>query len=641
MISFLTFLTYTLIVGLLFFIISFSLGYPLSNVFSEINSNQLERFIISCSLGLLLIAFVSNLLLFLRVFALREVITTLLVTQWGILSVKALRESNSPDYHSFKYSWPSRNILVLLGLITLYIVILIRMLTSGPLYVASSDLQFHGILIQKISSTNGLVENWMPFRDVPVIYPQGTHAFASIIHFLLGKPEIGLVAYPFLIFTGILMILTIYAFTRAFFASESIALGTIFALVVLMVTTDFKELYLWGTIRWGGIAQLACFALLPFSLLISIRLKESRKKPLFIGIIAGLGSYVHLNFLAYFLAFLAFSSMAKIGTSLRNKSYCMAKKILTDFALITSVVILLSVPMILKPVLLVEQHPNSIPIDVSSDKDQPYLDRSLSAIEPVIIALIMNPFVWLSPFGLYLALRKMPYQGRELSSMFSAVLLIPLLLLGFAWVGYPLTFLAPYRMLALYIFPLGITIGISVDFIFSNTVREVRKQFVMKGIGTSFQRLAYALAFLFLALGSIFVTDNHQLEKLPPHVLEAIYYVGRNTDESAYILNDDAGHWIPALTGRRCTRAYSNSQLAFPYSNKLVALYNYLSESNNNYVENEVLEMIRELQITHVFIDPLQKFHYDVTIPLSRFENNSIFIEHYAEKSVRFYEIAS
>ena len=156
-------LTYFLITGTLFFLLSFLIGYPLSWVFWPSKNQVLDRIVISCSLGILLFAFISYLLLFAEFSAFRETILIFSAIQWVFLALKATKGQLSYNHHTFNIHMFTRGGLALLGLIALYVFSLVRMVMTGTLYVGSSDLQFHGLVIQKISEQNGLVTDLKPF----------------------------------------------------------------------------------------------------------------------------------------------------------------------------------------------------------------------------------------------------------------------------------------------------------------------------------------------------------------------------------------------------------------------------------------------------------------------------------------------
>ncbi|MGD0542555.1 MAG: hypothetical protein ABSB33_13665 [Tepidisphaeraceae bacterium] len=219
--------------GILFLLIP---GICLARCFS-LGNNLLERCTNGSSLGLALAIYLAS--------AASHVDLRLFYPLWACLGVVAVGawikslSRRAPGADSAAQVW----ILVVLSLVALtrYALALPQQLPPGAL-----DPTFHLILIKKIQLAQHSIDDWLPFADMKLNYPTGSHVLVVVLAAFARLP-LHTTFKDLIPFLGILTTAQVYVFARRALGNPSIALYSAAA----------YGLWAWyGSIdyfRWGGL----------------------------------------------------------------------------------------------------------------------------------------------------------------------------------------------------------------------------------------------------------------------------------------------------------------------------------------------------------------------------------------------------
>lgn len=111
------------------------------------------------------------------------------------------------------------------------------------------DPYFHLLLVEKILSASGHIHDWLPFEDIPLRYPLGSHLLLAAISRLSTLPSHA-VFKLLLALLGTLTCAQVYALVRSSTRDRQVALFSTaaFGLLALLGSLDYY--------RWGGLANL-------------------------------------------------------------------------------------------------------------------------------------------------------------------------------------------------------------------------------------------------------------------------------------------------------------------------------------------------------------------------------------------------
>jgi len=117
------------------------------------------------------------------------------------------------------------------------------------------DMRFHNILAKLITVNHSLPDTWLPFADIPVNYPLGSHLLAAFIASHTSIP-VHAVLNVLLCLCGALSTALIYALARRMFRDRSAASisAIAYGLTALSGSLDY--------IRWGGLPNAMAMLLL-------------------------------------------------------------------------------------------------------------------------------------------------------------------------------------------------------------------------------------------------------------------------------------------------------------------------------------------------------------------------------------------
>jgi len=116
-------------------------------------------------------------------------------------------------------------------------------------YPRGWDPYFHLLLVEKILSASGHIQDWLPFEDIPLRYPIGSHLLLAALSRLSTLPSHA--AFKLLLaLLGTLTCAQVYALVRSSTRDRQVALFSTaaFGFLALLGSLDYY--------RWGGLANL-------------------------------------------------------------------------------------------------------------------------------------------------------------------------------------------------------------------------------------------------------------------------------------------------------------------------------------------------------------------------------------------------
>jgi len=140
----------------------------------------------------------------------------------------------------------SPSVYIFLGIVLLAFAVRLVPILAGGESLGGGDARFHNLLARKIVVGGKLSEDWTPFADIGVMYPQGTHTFVAFL--AVGARCSVHHALNFLFpVVGALTTAVIYVLARALFRSDGAAAWS---------SACYAFLAAWGSLdlyRWGGL----------------------------------------------------------------------------------------------------------------------------------------------------------------------------------------------------------------------------------------------------------------------------------------------------------------------------------------------------------------------------------------------------
>jgi hypothetical protein len=236
-------------------------GICLAQYFS-LGNNLLERCTNGSSLGLAVAVYLAC--------AISHLDLRLFYPLWACLGVVAIAlwiKSNSrtqPNLDSSSQIW----MLVVLAIVALsrFALALPQQLPPGAL-----DPTFHLLLIKKIQIAHHSIDDWLPFADMKLNYPTGSHTLVVVLAAFCRLP-LHTTFKDLIPFLGILSTAQIFVFTRKAMGNPSVALYSAAA----------YGLWAWyGSIdyfRWGGLPN--DLAMLLFIAMLSLWLDRPKRPAL-------------------------------------------------------------------------------------------------------------------------------------------------------------------------------------------------------------------------------------------------------------------------------------------------------------------------------------------------------------------------
>lgn len=215
--------------------------------------SSIERWTWGTSAGLALAVIIA--------FSVSWIRLSLFTPAWAIVAAVGLvaRRKRKPVVTHVSLEGAERWLLVILVLvaITRFVPTLVQAVPPGL------DPSFHSLLAKKLLLSDRLFHDWMPFENIVLNYPLGSHLIVAILSRWASLPlhRVFQLLIPTL---GVLSTAQVYALARRFFRSSEVALYSALAYGMWAFAGSF-EYY-----RWGGLPnELGIIFLLPVLALVA------------------------------------------------------------------------------------------------------------------------------------------------------------------------------------------------------------------------------------------------------------------------------------------------------------------------------------------------------------------------------------
>ncbi|MFX1512544.1 MAG: DUF6541 family protein [Promethearchaeota archaeon] len=591
----------------------------------------------------------------------------------------------------------------LFGVMFIYIFLTsIAMGSEGVLH-QHTDNHFHSILVKLYMIKGRLSSTWKPIWNAPVIYPQGAHGIAGFVGILICKiqntnPEnldVASLTMSFEIVSSSLTIASVYLLSSTLVKNDRITLLTPLALVFLgktFITTPF--LFTW--VSWGGLAEITVICVLPYIIVIFLRSEKSfRSLELWLcGILFGAGLTIHTHLLFYFITaiglyfptiwFKRWYFEQKTEVTQRYEWLEVRKSIL-----LVIVGVILIIPYYVwiffnmpagrltnpypswRALLTVIQELIGFPFEITTylallaiwkvlkeKNEQMYLLVGW-CIASISGGILHGTILWINDRSIpYIELIQ-PYRLMQLLFIPRAILASMGLVIVYNYIRQPdvhknipyIEMIHPYRLERIKFAPRAVLTSMGVISSY-NMYREPEiryntekvKSLRQNSMWSNKKRNVFRIITILLVINvGITVTGMVVFPRsvVEPEDIQAYDWLQENTAEDTYILNDDSGFWIPAITGR---------SIAFPniaasdrplVSQAIWDLYDHLCSLNASTGkiagEKEHEMMLRE-GLDYIFITPQVTYlgtysEYWVNIPDSIFCDERFFYQVYPDSS--------
>ena len=170
----------------------------------------------------------------------------------------------------------SAPVIVALVIIVLAFAVRLAPILLGGESLGGGDARFHNILAKKLISTGRLCRDWLPFADVGVMYPQGSHTLVVFLAAAARCPVHLALNFMFPV-VGALSAAAVYLLARLLFRSDTAAAWS---------SCCYAFLAVWGSLdlyRWGGLPNAMGMLILCALLLTILGHGPSRSVPAALG----------------------------------------------------------------------------------------------------------------------------------------------------------------------------------------------------------------------------------------------------------------------------------------------------------------------------------------------------------------------